>query len=149
MVCHQHGFAKVIHIYVLFMTCRAGTGAIAILFANFPYGNRTLTMRAFSAAFFFLNLLLFMIFTTISAYRYIRYPNIWRLMIRHPVQSLYLGCFPMGAATLISVGVGTFYTEFGFGGVPFLYALWAAWWLDVAVSAACVFLLVHIMYVFI
>jgi tellurite resistance protein TehA-like permease len=102
-------------------------------------------MRICAAIFFFLNLLLFVTFSVTSAYRYIRYPDIWNLMIFHPVQSLYLGCVPMGATTLISVGVSIFYTDFAFGGTAFLYLLWAFWWLDVAVSALCVFLLVHIM----
>ncbi|KAI0032246.1 voltage-dependent anion channel [Vararia minispora EC-137] len=123
-----------------------GTGAISILFAGFPYGSNSLVMQAFAATFFFLNLILFLVFTLISAYRYIRYPDIWNIMIRHPVQSLYLGCFPMGAATLISVGVNIFYSDFGFGGPTFLYLLWAFWWLDVVVSAVCVFLLVHVMF---
>ncbi|KZV73345.1 hypothetical protein PENSPDRAFT_603150 [Peniophora sp. CONT] len=134
------------HLAPAWFAANMGTGSISILFANYPYGNTTLPMQALSTVFFFLNLFLFVALTTASAYRYLRYPDIWRLMIHHPVQSLFLGCFPMGAATLISVASGVLYTDFGFGGTPFLYFLWACWWLDSAISAACVFWLVHIMF---
>ncbi|KAI0315477.1 voltage-dependent anion channel [Amylostereum chailletii] len=123
-----------------------GTGAISILFANFPYGNTTTPMKILASIFFFLNLALFIVFTTVSAWRYIRYPDVWSLMIRHPVQSLYLGCFPMGATTVMSVATTVFYKEYGFGGEAFLYALWGFWLLDVAISALCVWWLVHIMF---
>lgn len=66
-------------------------------------------------------------------------------MIRHPVQSLYIGTYPMGAATLINVAVGLIYEQYGFGHKAFLYFLWAMWWLDVVLSFLCAFLLVHIM----
>ena len=68
-------------------------------------------------------------------------------MIRHPVQGLYVGCFPMGAATLISVSVHTIYQDLGFGGKRFLYAIWSLWWVDVAISCVCVWGMVQIMYV--
>ena len=95
--------------------------------------------------FFFLNLLLFVIFSIVSLYRYLVFPDIWWLMLRHPSQSLFLGCYPMGAATLINVGVGLFYEEYGLGGTRFLYVLWGLWWLDVAVSVLCCWGLVHMM----
>ena len=28
--------------------------------------------------------------------------QVWGLMLNHPAQSLFIGCFPMGAATLIN-----------------------------------------------
>lgn len=38
-------------------------------------------------------------------YRYSRCSQIWSLMIAHPAQSLFIGCFPMGAATLINAAL--------------------------------------------
>lgn len=58
-------------------------------------------------------------------------------MIRHPVESLYLGTFPMGATTLIGVGTTVLHGQYGFGGKGFLYTLWALWWIDVALSILC------------
>ena len=67
-------------------------------------------------------------------------------MIHHPVQSLYIGCYPMGAATLINVGFALLNTDWGWGGKGFLYALWGFWWADVIVSLLCAFPFVHVMY---
>ncbi|KAA1476001.1 hypothetical protein DENSPDRAFT_842864 [Dentipellis sp. KUC8613] len=125
-----------------------GTGAVSILFQNYPYGNETDGMRVMSAIFFFLNLLLFVIFTTTTILRYIAFPDIWSLMIRHPVQSLYLGCFPMGGATILTVAITLFYNTYGFGGTGFLYTIWAFWWLDVAVSILCCWALIHVAFVY-
>ena len=68
-------------------------------------------------------------------------------MMRHPVQSLYLGCYPMGFATLIIASVGIVYEHFGYGGTRFLYTLYGLWWFDVAMSLAVCFGQLHIMYV--
>lgn len=122
-----------------------GTGAVSILFHNFPYHNVNPILKGFTAAFFFLNLALFILFSGITLARYIMFPDIWPLMLRHPVQSLFIGTFPMGATTLISIGVGLVYQQWGFGGKPFVYLLWASWWILVVLSFACAFLLVHVM----
>lgn len=68
-------------------------------------------------------------------------------MIRHPVQGLYVGCFPMAATTLINVSVRTIYQDYGFGGKRFLYAIWWIWWVDIAISCLCVWGMVQIMHV--
>ena len=99
----------------------------------------------FTYIFFFLNFSLFIIFNALSAARYIIFPDLWSLMINHPVQSLFLGTYPMGAATLINIAVSLIYEDYGFGGKPFLYLLWAFWWLDVVISLFCAFALVHVM----
>ena len=103
-------------------------------------------MKTFATIFFFLNLALFVIFNIITISRFMFYPKIWSLMVHHPVQSLFLGTYPMGAATLISVAVTLFYQDDGVGGAGFLYTLWGFWWLDLVLSALCAYHLVHIMY---
>ena len=122
-----------------------GTGAVSILFHNYPYANDSITMKVFTYIFFFLNLAFFLIFNVLTAARYIIFPDIWSIMIRHPVQSLYIGCYPMGAATLINIGVGLLYEQYDFGGRAFLYFLWGCWWIDVIISFVCAFAVVHIM----
>ncbi|KAI0694001.1 voltage-dependent anion channel [Cerioporus squamosus] len=121
-----------------------GTGSISILFHNFPYATESKLIVVLTYIFFFLNLALFIIFNALTAARYILFPDIWSIMLRHPTQSLFIGTYPMGAATLISVAVGLIY-EGGFGGQAFLYSMWALWWLDVAISLVCTFAIVHIM----
>ena len=125
--------------------CCIGTGAVSTLFAVFPYGEHSGACKAISIVVFILNFLLFILFLAMSITRYTRHPDIWRLMIRHPVQSLYLGTFPMGVITLITVGTTVLYGHYGFGGRAFLFTLWGLWWIDVAVSALCCWGLVYVM----
>jgi tellurite resistance protein TehA-like permease len=125
--------------------CFAGTGAVSILCSVFPYGEHSNTLTALSTAFFFLNLLLFILFVVMSITRYIRYRYIWSIMILHPVQSLFLSTFPMGAITLISVGTTVLHGQYGFGGRTFLYTLWGLWWIDVAISILCCWGVVYVM----
>lgn len=131
----------------LFANRAVGTGALSVLFHNFPYADDSATMKIFATIFFFLNLVLFVLFNIITISRFIFFPDIWSLMVHHPVQSLFLGTYPMGGATLISVAVTLFYSDDGVGGSAFLYMLWVFWWLDLLVSALCAYHLVHIMYV--
>lgn len=131
----------------LIILCCVGTGVIALLFQGFPYSTGSQILKIFTLIFFFLNLFLFVLFTAMTAIRYILFPKIWSLMIAHPVQGLYIGCFPMGLTTLINVAVRTIYQDYGFGGKQFLYALWCIWWFDLALSCLCVWGMVQIMYV--
>ncbi|KAJ3735679.1 voltage-dependent anion channel [Lentinula guzmanii] len=123
----------------------AGTGSISLLFHAFPYGNETQTFIIFTFIFFFLNLTLFILFCAITITRYIMFPDIWGLMIRHPAQSLFTGTFPMGVCTLLSIAVGLISEKYRLGGKAFLYAMWGLWWLDVAISIICCWGMVHIM----
>jgi tellurite resistance protein TehA-like permease len=78
-----------------------GTGIVSILLHNLPYNG--IWLYWISIVIFCLNILLFVLFTLISIVRYTLYPEIWRVMIRHPAQSLFLGTFPMGLATIINM----------------------------------------------
>jgi tellurite resistance protein TehA-like permease len=122
-----------------------GTGAVSILAALFPYGQYSDACKAISTVVFILNGLLFILFIALTIMRYTRHPDIWSLMIRHPVQSLYISTFPMGGITLISVGTTVLYGHYGFGGRGFLFTLWGLWWIDVAISAMCCWGLIYVM----
>lgn len=74
-----------------------GTGIVSILLHNLPYN--AVWIQYISYIFFGLNILLFSLFTFISILRYTMYPEIWGVLIAHPAQSLFLGCFPMGFAS--------------------------------------------------
>lgn len=74
-----------------------GTGIVSILLHNLPYN--AVWIRYVSYVFFCTNMILFGIFTLLTAARYTLYPEIWPAMIAHPGQSLFLGCFPMGFAS--------------------------------------------------
>lgn len=102
-------------------------------------------MQITALFFLILNIVFFVVLTLCAFARYTIYRGIWSSMIRHPVQSLYLGCFPMGFATILIAAVGVVYEYFEFGGEGFLYALWGLWWLDVGVSLVTCFGQLHIM----
>jgi tellurite resistance protein TehA-like permease len=80
-----------------------GTGIVSILLFNLPYNG--VWLYWISVVVFALNVVLFSIFLIISILRYAIYPQIWPAMIRHPAQSLFLGTFPMGLATIINMVV--------------------------------------------
>lgn len=68
----------------------------------------------------------------------------WRKMISHPAQSLFVGAFPMGAATLINSALSA-NQAWSFAGSGFLYILWAFWWLDLILSFVCAFGMLYVM----
>ncbi|KAF8804691.1 C4-dicarboxylate transporter/malic acid transport protein [Phlegmacium glaucopus] len=122
-----------------------GTGAISNLFFAFPFGTGAQPMIVISLIMFFLNLFLFCSFFIILGLKYICYPDRWSSMLRNPVDSLYAGCFPMGATTIISIAVDVINRRLNYGGKSFLYFIWAIWWLDVFASFACCWVGVHAM----
>ncbi|OCH95108.1 hypothetical protein OBBRIDRAFT_788572 [Obba rivulosa] len=122
-----------------------GTGAIAVIFHDFPYASSSTPLRVLTALVFFLNLGLFVLFNVVTLARYIMFPALWRRVLHDPVQSLYLATYPMGGTTLISVAVGLLYQQWNFGGPRFLYALWGCWWIVVVLSFVSAFWLIHLM----
>jgi tellurite resistance protein TehA-like permease len=74
---------------------------VSILLHNLPYNG--IWLYWISVITFALNVFLFIVFLVISILRYTIYPQIWFAMIRHPAQSLFLGTFPMGLATIVNM----------------------------------------------
>ncbi|PCH45141.1 hypothetical protein WOLCODRAFT_19389 [Wolfiporia cocos MD-104 SS10] len=123
-----------------------GTGGIAMLFHNYPYAYDSKPMEVFSTIFFFLNLFLFILFNVLIFSRIVIWPEIIPLIMYHPVHNLYIGSYPMGLATLIIVANSVLNAEWGWGGKPFFWFIWACWWYDVAVGFLCGFVLLHFMF---
>lgn len=122
-----------------------GTGAISTLFNAFPYGTGTRLMTILSLMVFFVNLVLFFSFTAMALVKYTSHRDRWASLLQNPVASLYTGCFPMGATTLINVAVDVIHEEYRFGGPAFLYFIWAFWWLDIVIAFVCCWIGVHVM----
>ncbi|KAG9882017.1 putative C4-dicarboxylate transporter/malic acid transport protein, partial [Aureobasidium melanogenum] len=119
-----------------------GTGIVSILLHNLPYNGRWLYW--ISVVVFCLNILLFIIFMTISMVRYIYFTGLFKAMLRHPVQSLFLGTVPMGLATIINMIVFVCVPLWGHW-VTIL--AWSLWWFDAVLSVAiCMSLPFLIMY---
>lgn len=98
-----------------------------------------------SVIVFCLNILLFITFATISTIRYAVYRGIFRAMLRHPVQSLFLGTVPMGLATIVNMVVFVCVPAWGIWATRLA---WALWWIDVVLAAStCLYLPFVVMYV--
>lgn len=108
-----------------------GTGITSILLHNLPYNATWLYW--ISVALFALNVAIFSLFLVISILRYTMFKGIWGAMIKHPVQSLFLGTFPMGLATIINMIVFVCVPAWGDWAATLA---WALWWVDVACALA-------------
>jgi len=78
-----------------------GTGIVAILLHQLPYQFSGLGQ--ISVVFLFLNIVIFIGLLFFSILRYIVWPEVFLLMLRHPVQSLFLGAVPIGFGTIITM----------------------------------------------
>ncbi|XHG09073.1 hypothetical protein AWENTII_012156 [Aspergillus wentii] len=78
-----------------------GTGIVAVLLNSLPYNG--IWLYWISVVIFALNVLLFGIGCIITLLRYVLYPEILPAVVMHPVQSMFLGTFPMGLSTIIDM----------------------------------------------
>lgn len=135
-----------------------GTGIVSILLHNLPYNGDWLYW--ISVVMFCLNIALFVTFTLISIVRYTVFPEIWWVMIKHPAQSLFLGTFPMGLATIVNMIVFVCVPAWGDGAVKLvsiesptnsinvdLSQAWGLWWIDVVISLTCCLYMPFVMFV--
>ena len=113
-----------------------GTGIVAVLLHALSdlYPRHKGDLVTLSIVFFVLNVGLFLAILLISVLRYTLYPATWTLMLRHPVQSLFLGTIPMGFATIINMFVAVCVPAWGGSSS---YIAWAMWWLDAVMSVTC------------
>ncbi|PWN86631.1 putative MFS transporter [Acaromyces ingoldii] len=106
-----------------------GTGISSILLHQLPYQFKGLGI--ISNVIFGLNVLLFVIFCLFSICRYTVWPTMGPTMLFHPSQSLFLGTFAMGFATIVNMCALSAAPAFGSGFATFT---WVLWWLDSAFS---------------
>lgn len=113
-----------------------GTGIVSIILQFFStiYPRYQSSLRILSIVFFVMNIFFFTVISSITILRYCMYPQTWLLMIRHPVQSLFLGAIPMGFATIVNMFVNICVPAWGGRTIQ---VAWALWWIDAAVSIAC------------
>lgn len=109
-----------------------GTGITSILLHQLPYQFNGLGI--ISNLVFGLNVLLFLLFLVISIARYIIWPQLFWIMLFHPTQSLFLGTFAMGMATIITMCAISAAPAWGPGFVTFT---WTLWWIN-AVLSLCI-----------
>lgn len=140
---NRRGWRRIVlHFTPAWFSINMGTGIVSILLYNLPYNGPWLRYVAVSV--FALNAALFSAFVAASATRYAAFPGIFLDMLRHPTQSLFLGTFPMGFATICNMFVYVCVRAWGSWAMNLA---WAMWWLDAAVSVViCMFLPFAIMY---
>ncbi|KAI0148794.1 sulfite efflux pump SSU1 [Xylariaceae sp. FL1272] len=112
-----------------------GTGIVAILFFNFStiYTDAAGILRPLSVIFYIGNVVLFGILLLMTILRYLLYPKLFVMMVSDPGQAMYLGTFPMGFATIVTMTVNIAVPDFG---DAWIEIAWAFWWVDVVVSMA-------------
>ncbi len=98
-----------------------GTGIVAIALGQFPQAP---SLHAAGAILWLANIGLFGLCALAYLAKWVLYPRAARALLSHPVASMFLGCIPMGLATivngLLSYGVGMF----GPGAVSLAVDLW-------------------------
>lgn len=108
-----------------------GTGIVSVLFNSIPFSSPVLYY--ISIVFFVLNVVIFALAFVTSLVRYILYPEIWRVMIQDPTNSLFLATVPMGFATLIEMLILVCVPRWGEWASSFVWALWI---IDVVAAAS-------------
>ncbi|KAI3331652.1 voltage-dependent anion channel-domain-containing protein [Xylariaceae sp. AK1471] len=112
-----------------------GTGIVAILLFTFSniYTKASPMLFQLSVVFYTANVVLFSLIFMMTVLRYLLYPKLFVMMVGDPGQAMYLGTFPMGFATIISMTVNVIVPRFG---GPWTEVAWVFWWIDVAISMA-------------
>lgn len=82
-----------------------GTGMISILLYRVPQPYNARWLRILGIIVFILNLVLFIIFSAISTVRFILFPKVIGKVARCEKESLFLGAYVMGLATLVNMFV--------------------------------------------
>ncbi|EMS18062.1 sulfite efflux pump SSU1, partial [Rhodotorula toruloides NP11] len=118
---------RILHFTPSWFVVNMGTGISSILLYNLPYSFNGL--KEIAIAIWLLNVVLFSLFLLIA--RYCIFPTVLSAMLYHPVQSLFLGCFPMGFATIVNMTV--FVAAERWGG-RWIWLAWSLWWVDAAIS---------------
>ncbi|BCO08033.1 C4-dicarboxylate ABC transporter [Desulfolithobacter dissulfuricans] len=118
-----------------------GTGILALCLNKFPYHSTFL--HSFAMGLWLLNIGLFALFSALFIGRILIFPSITLKLLKHPVQSMFLGCIPMGLVTIIN-GLLVFGTQlWGDAIIPIASCLW---WVDSIMSVTCSLLVPYFMF---
>jgi len=118
-----------LHFTPSWFSVNMGTGISSILLHQLPYQFNGLGI--ISNVIFGLNVFLFILFFAVSLARYTVWPNMFWTMLFHPTQSLFLGTFAMGFATIVNMCALSAAPAFGH---KFAIFTWVLWWIDAVIS---------------
>ncbi|KAL7413217.1 voltage-dependent anion channel [Mrakia frigida] len=122
---------RIRHFTPSWFSCTMGTGITSILLHELPYQFKGL--KNVANVIFVFNIVLFLAILGMSCARYILYPSLWKAMIFHPSQSLFLGTFSMGFSTIVNMMVLSVSPAFGH---RWVILAWVLWWINVVISVA-------------
>ncbi|PWN46567.1 hypothetical protein IE53DRAFT_391258 [Violaceomyces palustris] len=120
---------RILHTTPSWFAVTMGTGITSILLHQLPYQFHGLDV--ISNIIFALNVCLYLLFLGLSIARYTIWPQMFKIMLFHPTQSLFLGTFPMGLATIINMIVFSLVPAWGPAWSTFA---WVLWWIDVLLA---------------
>lgn len=118
-----------LHFTPSWFSVNMGTGISAILLHQLPYQFNGLGI--ISNVIFGLNVVLFLLFVAVSVARYTIWPTMGPTMLFHPSQSLFLGTFAMGFATIVNMCALSVAPAWG---PKFAIFTWVLWWIDAVFS---------------
>lgn len=90
-----------------------GTGILSILLANFPFSFQGLPTIAL--VLFLTNCIIYSLFTLMTLTRYLLFPSIFPLLMKHSSQSLFIGAIPMGLTTITNFTILVISKQFTWG----------------------------------
>ncbi|SNX88082.1 related to SSU1 - plasma membrane sulfite pump [Melanopsichium pennsylvanicum] len=126
---------RVLHFTPSWFSVTMGTGVIATLLNLLPWPSIHSGLRYPAICFLLGDIVIFILFLCAFFARYLMYPQVVPLTIKHPQKSMFLGTIPMGLITIIS-GIAQLGTEeFGLG-IGFAVAASGLWWAATALSLA-------------
>ncbi|KAL6230155.1 hypothetical protein BDW75DRAFT_223396 [Aspergillus navahoensis] len=122
---HEVGWRRLVRNFTpSWFAVTMGTGIVSILLNTLPYNS--IWLYWISVVIFALNVLLFLAACILSILRYTLYPEIFIAMIMHPVQSMFIGTFPMGFATIINMFCLVCVPAWGGWSPHFAWGMWIA-----------------------
>ncbi|KAL4930493.1 TDT family transporter [Aspergillus undulatus] len=134
---HDVGWRKVVRNFTpSWFSVIMGTGIVSQQLNTLPYNGEWLYW--ISVVIFALNVFIFLIACIISLLRYTLYPEIFKAMISHPVQSMFIGTLPMGLATIVNMFCLVCVPTWGEWARSFA---WAIWIIDAVISVSTALLL--------
>ena len=120
----KNGLLEIIkHFTPSWFSVTMGTGILSILLLNFPfqfYGLPTIAL-----VLYMINIIIYLIFTILTIARYILYPHIFQLMMKHSAQSLFIGTIPMGLTTITNFTILSISKKKDWG-IDLAFGLWIA-----------------------
>jgi tellurite resistance protein TehA-like permease len=119
-----------------------GTGITSVLLLTLPYNG--IWLYWISVSIFVLNIVLFGIGTVITVLQFTLYPKVWDVIINDPYQAMFIGCFPIGFATIIDMFALVCVPAWG---ERVGIVAWAFWMVDAAMAAIAAICLPFLLYV--